>query len=148
MTTATDLLKIKGTEVFSTSTSTSIHAALQKMAEKDIGAILVLDDNKKLSGIFSERDFARLCAKEGCPPKKLDTPVQDVMTKELFTVTPATTCEECMQLMTDKHIRHLPVLEDERMVGLISIGDVVKAIISSQKGFIDQLEGYITGRRW
>lgn len=148
MTTATDLLKIKGTEVYSTSASSSIKAALQEMAKKDVGAILVLDDNKKLAGIFSERDFARLIAKEGCPSKKLETPVQDIMTKELFTVTPATTCEECMQLMTYKHIRHLPVLENEQIVGLISIGDVVKAIISHQKSFIDQLEGYITGRRY
>ena len=146
MTTVSDLLKVKGTEVFFTSTSTSIEVALHKMAKKDIGAILVLDDNKKLSGIFSERDFARLCAKEGCPP--LDTPIQNVMTKKLFTVTPATKCEECMQLMTDKHIRHLPVMEKDQMVGLVSIGDVVKTIISYQKGFIDQLEGYITGRRW
>ena len=144
MTTVTDLLKIKGTEVFFTSTSTSIGAALHKMAKKDIGAILVLDDNKKLSGIFSERDFARLCAKEGCPP--LDTPIQNVMTIKVYTVTPATNCEECMQLMTEEHIRHLPVLENDQIVGLISIGDVVKAIISYQKETIDQMEGYITGR--
>jgi len=147
MATATDLLKVKGKDVYWISASASIKEALVLMAEKDVGALPVLD-GKKLSGIFSERDFARLCAEEGCPPKKLDTPVQDVMTKKLFTVTPATTIEECMQLMTEKHIRHLPVMEKNQMVGLVSIGDVVKAIISSQKGLIDQLEGYITGRRW
>jgi len=147
MATATDLLKVKGKDVYWISASASIKEALVLMAEKDVGALPVLD-GKKLSGIFFERDFDGLCAEEGCPPKKLDTPVQDVMTKKLFTVTPATTIEECMQLMTEKHIRHLPVMEKNQMVGLVSIGDVVKAIISSQKGLIDQLEGYITGRRW
>ena len=139
-----DLLKIKGTEVYCISTSTTIQAALHLLAEKDVGAMPVLDDEKKLSGIFSERDFARLLAKEGCFP--LDTPICDIMTKKLFTVTPTTSIEECMQIMTEKHIRHLPVLENGQMVGLISIGDVVKAIISSQKDFIDQLEGFISGR--
>ncbi len=143
MTTVADLLKIKGTEVHSISTSAPIQAALQKMAKKGIGAVPVLDDKKKLSGIFSERDFARCLAKECC---ELDTPIQNIMTKVLFTVNPTTTIEECMLVMTEKHIRHLPVLENDQMVGLISIGDVVKTIISSQKDFIDQLEGYIGGR--
>ena len=78
----------------------------------------------------------------------MDTLIQDVMTKKVYTVTPATNCEDCMQLMTEKHIRHLPVMEEDQMVGLISIGDVVKAIISYQKDYIDQLEGYKSGRRW
>jgi len=143
MATATDLLKVKGKDVYWISASASIKEALVLMAEKDVGALPVLD-GKKLSGIFSERDFARLLAKEGAFP--MDTPIQDIMTKKLFIVTPTTRIEECMQLMTEKHIRHLPVLEGDQMVGLISIGDVVKAIISSQKDFIDQLEGYISGR--
>ena len=143
MVTVADLLKIKGAEVYWTTTSATIREVLLLMAEKDVGVLPVLD-GKKLSGIFSERDFARLFAKEGAFP--LDTSIQDIMTKKLFTVTPATRIEECMRLMTEKHIRHLPVLENDQMVGLISIGDVVKAIISSQKDFIDQLEGYISGR--
>jgi CBS domain-containing protein len=144
MVTVADLLKIKGTDVYHISASTTIQAALHLMAKNNIGALPVLDDKNKLSGIFSERDFARLLAKEGCFP--LDTSIQNIMTKKLFTVAPATSIEECMQLMTDKHIRHLPVLENDRLVGLISIGDVVKTVISSQKEFIDQLEGYISGR--
>jgi len=144
MVTVADLLKTKGQEVVHISASTTIQAALHIMAKNDIGALPVLDDKKKLAGIFSERDFARLLAKEGCFP--LDTPIQNIMTKKLFTVTPATSIEECMQLMTDKHIRHLPVLENDCLAGLISIGDVVKTVISSQKEFIDQLEGYISGR--
>jgi len=143
MVTVADLLKIKGAEVYWTTTSATIRDVLLLMSEKDVGALPVLD-GKKLSGIFSERDFARLLAKEGAFP--MDTPIQDIMTKKLFTVTPATRLEECMLLMTEKHIRHLPVLENDQMIGLISIGDVVKAIISSQKDFIDQLEGYISGR--
>ena len=143
MVTVADLLKIKGAEVYWTTTSATIREVLLLMAEKDVGALPVLD-GKKLSGIFSERDFARLLAKEDA--FSLDTSIQDVMTKKLFTVAPTTSIEECMRLMTEKHIRHLPVLENGQMVGLISIGDVVKAIISSQKDFIDQLEGYISGR--
>ena len=143
MTTVTDLLKVKGKDVFWISASASVQEALALMAEKNVGALPVVR-KKKLSGIISERDFARLCAKEGCPP--LDTPIQNVMTIKVYTVTPATNCEECMQLMTEEHIRHLPVLENDQIVGLISIGDVVKAIISYQKETIDQMEGYITGR--
>ncbi len=143
MTTVSDLLKVKGKDVFWISASASVQEALVLMAEKNVGALPVVR-KKKLSGIISERDFARLYAKEGCSP--LDTPIQNVMTIKVYTVTPATNCEECMQLMTEKHIRHLPVLENDQMVGLISIGDVVKAIISSQKEFIGQLEGYIYGR--
>ena len=145
MATVSDLLKVKGKDVFWISASASVKEALALMAEKDVGALPVIG-KKKLSGIFSERDFARILAKKDAFP--MNTLIQDVMTKELFTVTPATNCEECMQLMTDKHIRHLPVMEKDQMVGLVSIGDVVKAIISYQKGFIDQLEGYISGRRW
>ena len=145
MTTVTDLLKVKGKDVFWISASASVKEALVLMAEKDVGALPVIG-KKKLSGIFSERDFARLLAKKDAFP--MNTLIQDVMTKKVITVTPATKCEECMQLMTDKHIRHLPVLENDKMIGLISIGDVVKAIISHQKDFIDQLEGYISGRRW
>ncbi len=145
MTTVTDLLKVKGKDVYWVSASASVKEALALMAEKGVGALPVIE-KKKLSGIFSERDFARLLAKkDDCP---MDTLIQDVMTKKVFTVTPTTKCEECMQLMTEKHIRHLPVMEKDQMVGLISIGDVVKAIISHQKEFIDQLEGYISGRRW
>ena len=143
MVTAADLLKIKGAEVYSTTTSATIREVLLSMAEKDVGALPVLD-GMKLSGILSERDFAKLLAKEGAFSP--DTSIQDIMTKKLVTVVPATSIEECMWLMTEKHIRHLPVLENDQMVGLISISDVVKTIISSQKDFIDQLEGNVSSR--
>ena len=138
-----DLLKLKGATVFSVSSDTSIRDALLLMENKDVGALLILDGDV-ISGIFSERDFARLIARKGVYP--LDTSVRDVMTKEVHTITPATCIEDCMQLMTEKHIRHLPVLDSGKLVGLISIGDVVKAIITSQRDLIDQLEGYISGR--
>lgn len=142
MATTVDLIKNKGSKVFSISSDASTRESLLLMAEKDVGALPVLD-REKLVGIFSERDFARLLAKSGA--FSLDTPVGKVMTKKVFTITPATSVEECMLLMTEKHIRHLPVLEGKKMVGLLSIGDVVKAIISSQKEFIKHLEGYISG---
>ncbi|MDO9546527.1 MAG: CBS domain-containing protein [Pelolinea sp.] len=143
MVTVADLLKSKGIGIFSIPVTATVRDALFLMAEKDVGALPILD-NGKLSGIFSERDFSRMLAKENeC---SLDTSIRDVMTKNLFTVTPATSIESCMQLMTDKHIRHLPVLENDLMVGLVSIGDIVKTVISSQKEFIDQLEKYIGGR--
>ena len=145
MTTVTDLLKVKGKDVFWISASASVKEALVLMAEKNVGALPVIG-KKKLSGFFSERDFARLLDKKDAFP--MNTLIQDVMTKKVYTVTPTTNCEECMQLMTEKHIRHLPVMEKDQMVGLISIGDVVKAIISYQKDYIDQLEGYKSGRRW
>lgn len=143
MVSVADLLKTKSADVYWAPISSTVRDVLIILAEKDIGALPILD-GKKLSGIFSERDFARRLAKEGAFP--LDTPVKEIMTKKLFTVSRKTSIEECMQLMTEKHIRHLPVMEGDAMVGLISIGDVVKAIISSQKDFIDQLEGYISGR--
>lgn len=142
MASVADLLKNKGNEVFSISADASIRESLLLMAEKDIGALPVLD-GEKLAGIFSERDIARLLAKSGSFP--LDTPISEVMTKKVITVAPSTGVEECMQLMTDKHIRHLPVMKEKKMVGLLSIGDVVKAVISLQKDFIKQLEGYISG---
>ena len=145
MATVSDILKVKGKDVFWISASASVKEALVLMAEKNVGALPVIG-KKKLSGFFSERDFARLLDKKDAFP--MNTLIQDVMTKKVYTVTPTTNCEECMQLMTEKHIRHLPVMEKDQMVGLISIGDVVKAIISYQKDYIDQLEGYKSGRRW
>lgn len=142
MATVKDLLRIKGNEVYSISAKASIHDALILMAEKDIGALPVMD-GEKLVGIFSERDFARLLAKSA--DFSHDTPLSQVMTTKVFTISPSTNTEECMQLMTEKHIRHLPVLEKDRMIGLVSVGDVVKAVINTQGNFIKQLEEYISG---
>jgi len=118
--------------------------ALQLMADKNVGALLVLD-GEKIAGIFSERDYARKIILKGKASK--DTPVAEIMTAEVTTLRPEQSVEECMGLMTDKRIRHLPVLDGEKLVGLISIGDVVKAIISEREFIIKQLESYITGGR-
>ena len=142
MTTVADLIRSKGSNVFSIPADASIRDALLLMAKEDIGALPVLIGDK-LEGIFSERDFARLLANSGNFP--LDTPIQEVMTKDVITVSLNTSIENCMRLMTDKHFRHLPVINENKLIGLISIGDVVKTIISSQKEFIKQLEGYISG---
>jgi CBS domain-containing protein len=142
MATVADLLKQKGKKVFSVSSQTSIHDALILLADHNVGALPIVDDNN-LVGIFSERDLARLQAKP--KPTSLDTPLEKVMTKKVYTITPATKTEECMQMMTDKHIRHLPVIDDEKLIGIISIGDVLKAVINTQQDFIKRLQEYISG---
>jgi CBS domain-containing protein len=134
----------KGQEIWSVRSDRSVYEALQLMAEKDIGALLVVDDSK-LVGIFSERDYARKVILQGKSSR--ETLVREIMTPRVVYIHPQQTIEECMALMTEKHIRHLPVMDGERLVGIISIGDVVKAIISEQKFVIEQLESYITGDR-
>lgn len=138
------LLERKGSEVWSTSPDSSVYEALQLLAEKDVGALLVLQDGG-LVGIVSERDYARKVVLHGMTSMK--TPVKEIMTEEVITVGPGSTVEEAMALMTDKHIRHLPVLEGESIVGVVSIGDLVKAIIADQEFTIGQLENYISGTR-
>lgn len=142
MAAVSDLLRVKGIKVFSVSPDMTIRETLKVMADNNIGALPVIKGNE-LVGIFSERDLARLLAKSD--RSELDTLISNVMTKKVITVKPATDLEECMELMTEKHIRHLPVVDKKKLVGLISIGDVVKLIISTQKDFIKQLEGYISG---
>jgi len=142
MTTVRDMLKAKGNQVWSIAPGTSVLQALEIMAEKNVGALLVLQD-EQLAGIISERDFSRSIAKNGIC--MIDVPVQDIMTKEVFTVLPELSTEECMSLMTEKHIRHLPVVVENKLLGLISIGDVVKEVISAKESHIHILENYIEG---
>jgi len=124
--------------------SASVYDAVKLMAEKGIGALLVME-GEKVTGIITERDYARKIVLMGRSSK--ETPVRDIMTSAVMHVRPDQTNEECMALMTDKRVRHLPVMEDGKLVGLISIGDLVKDIISEQKFIIDQLEHYIKGDR-
>jgi len=143
MNTVNDLLKTKGNQVWSVEYDAIIKDALQVLAQKDIGALPVVK-NGKMVGIFSERDYTRKMAqKDEC---RMDTLVADIMTSKVFYVNLSCSIEDCMALMTERHIRHLPVLEQDKLVGLISIGDLVKAIISNQKDHINQLEDYIQGK--
>lgn len=144
MVTLSQLLQDKGREIWSVSPDTTVFDALKLMAEKNVGALLVLD-GKKLVGIFSERDYARKVILKGKTSK--ETYVKEIMTEEVLYVRPNQSIEECMALMTNKRIRHLPVMEGDQLVGMISIGDVVKAVISEQEFVIKQLENYITGAR-
>lgn len=143
MTTVLRLLRTKGNQVWSVGPETSVYEAIELMAEKGVGALLVLD-REKLAGVVSERDYARKVILQGKSSR--DTPVRDIMTVDVFSVRPGQTTDDCMKLMTEKHIRHLPVLDDHQVLGVISIGDVVKTVIEEKEALIAQLEGYITGR--
>jgi CBS domain-containing protein len=137
------ILQEKGSAVFAVQPSITIYQALEIMADKNVGGLLVTE-NDKLIGIFTERDYARKLILKGKSSR--DTSIKELMTPDPFTVTPETGIEECMKLMSDKHIRHLPVVENESVVGVISIGDVVRFIIDEQRYIIEHLEQYITGR--
>jgi CBS domain-containing protein len=137
-----DLLVSKGIEVWSVSSDDSVLNAIKLMAAKKVGALLVID-GEQLTGIVSERDYARKVILEGKSSEK--TPVKEIMSKDVICTTPGQTVHECMEMMTEKHIRHLPVLENEKVVGMISIGDLVKAIIAEQQFEIEQLGKYISG---
>lgn len=137
-----DLLYEKGNEVWTIAPGTLVREALEVMAEKRIGALLVMENNEPV-GVFSERDLARRIIRAQEAP--LEQPVSRYMTSPVITVRPLQTVEECMGLMTDKHVRHLPVIENGELRGIISIGDVVKGIIQSREKKIQQLEDYISG---
>lgn len=136
------ILSMKGDDIWVVRPDESVFNALNLMADKDVGALLVTDKGK-LVGIFSERDYARKIVLLG--KSSLDTPVRDVMTKNVVYIDSGQSMVDCMEIMTEKRIRHLPVMENENLIGVISIGDVVKAIISDQEFIIRQLENYITG---
>lgn len=142
MATVRDLLNVKGHKVYSISLDATVYDALKLMAEKEVGALVVLEEGK-IMGLISERDYARKVILKGKFSK--DTSVREIMASEIICVDPNQTTEVCMALMTDKRIRHIPVLESDQLVGIISIGDVVKSIISDQELRIEQLTHYIRG---
>lgn len=145
MTTVAEVLKSKpGTTVYSVKSTDTILSALKLMSDKGIGALMVLDDEGRIEGIFSERDYARKVVLLG--RSSGDTPISDVMTRAVRFVHKDHSTEECMGLMTNSRIRHLPVVENGQVIGLISIGDLVKNIMSHQQFLIEQMETYITGR--
>ncbi len=140
MQTIRKILSEKGSDIWSTTPASTVYEALQVMADKDVGALPVLHQGK-LVGIFSERDYARKIILLGKSSKK--TFVREIMTPHVFYATLDMTNEQCLALMSAKRIRHLPVMEGEEMVGMVSIGDLVRSIMSEQKEMINQLEQYI-----
>ncbi len=136
------LLEAKGHDVWSVTPDTTVLDALQLMADRKVGALLVLEEDR-LVGVFSERDYARKVVLKGKSSK--DTPVRDIMSSNIVSVEPDQSTEKCMSLMTEKLVRHLPVIDGEKLIGMISIGDVVKAVIADREDAIQELERYITG---
>jgi CBS domain-containing protein len=137
-----ELLERKGTDIWSVSPDATVFSGLQLMADKNIGAVLVIEGDK-LVGIFSERDYARKVVLAGLSSK--DTAISELMTTDVVTVGPDTIVQECLGLMTEHRVRHLPVVEDEKLLGILTIGDVVKHLIRQLEVTVRDLENYITG---
>jgi CBS domain-containing protein len=142
MTTVGNLLTSKSSEIWSIAPDNYVFEALEMMAEKNVSGLLILE-NDKLIGIFTERDYARKLILKGRSSK--NTKVREMMTKDILYVKTQNTIEDCMTLMTAKRIRHLPVIDSNRLIGIVTIGDLVKQIISEQQTTIHQLENYISG---
>jgi CBS domain-containing protein len=143
MVTVAQILKQKGSDVWVISPEAKVLEALKLMAEKGVGALMVIEKDHVV-GVMSERDYARKVMLKG--KSSVDTLVRDIMTSQVYGVHPENKAEECMALMTDKHIRHLPVIDKDKLVGVVSIGDIVKSIIVEQKVMIDHLQDYIMGK--
>ncbi|WP_333820024.1 CBS domain-containing protein [Ohtaekwangia sp.] len=138
-----NILQSKGSVVFSVAPSVTVYKAIELMSLKNIGGLLITDAQGHLMGIFTERDYARKLILKGKSSK--DTLIGEIMTENPVTVSPDTSIEDCMKTMTNRFIRHLPVVDDGELVGMISIGDVVRFIMEEQRGIIEDLEFYITG---
>jgi CBS domain-containing protein len=143
METVREILQHKGSEVWSIDPEATVHDALEEMRDKNVGALLIIDSRGKLHGIFSERDYARHVIDRKEDLRHI--PVSEVMTRQVRGIAPERTVEECMAVMTENRVRHLPVFDGKELIGLVSIGDVVKAVIHEKEFVIDQLEHYIAG---
>lgn len=141
MQTVNQLLQRKGYDIETIESTASVFEALKLMAEKEIGSLVVMQDNRTV-GLFSERDYARNVILKGRTSK--ETQVKEIMSTQVVVVSPEQTAEECMAIMTEKRVRHLPVMKGDHLVGIISIGDLVKAIIEEQQFMIEQLVSYIS----
>ena len=139
-----DILQEKGTQVYAVSPDAKVYEALQIMADKNVGALMVIEGETAV-GLISERDYARKIVLKGKLSR--DVPVREIMTADMVRIGPHDDVEFCMELMTDKRVRHLPVFDNDRLLGIISIGDIVKAIIEHKEEIIEQLENYIKGKR-
>ena len=142
MITVRDLLKKRGSSKICVAPTDTVYRALQLMAENNVGAVAICD-GEHMVGIFTERDYCRKIILMG--RSSVGTPIQDIMTKKMVTIRPEQTLEDCIELMTEYHIRHLPVQEDDHMTGIVSMRDVMEALISFKQDRIDQLESYILG---
>ena len=140
MKTVRDVLRRKGSEVSSVGPDTTVYDALKQMADRNIGAVVVVDGGHPI-GLFTEREYARQVILKGKSSR--DVAVREIMVSPVVCIAPQQNIEECMALMTDKRVRHLPVLEDDRMIGILSIGDIVKAVIDDKEFLIEQLATYI-----
>jgi CBS domain-containing protein len=136
-----DILKVKGNDIWSIRSDATVYDALQMMAEKGVGALIVIDDGN-IAGVISERDYARKVVLQGRSAK--NTPIKDIMSANVVFAQLGQEVESCLALMTNKRIRHLPVMDGSDLVGVVSIGDLVNAIINEQQFMIEQLERYIT----
>lgn len=142
MTTIRQVLQRKGAAVMTIGPGETVYRAIEIMAERDIGALVVAESGDPV-GLLSERDYAREVILKGRSSR--DTPIRDVMVRDFPRATPDDSVEDCMAVMTDKRIRHLPVMDEGRLVGLVSIGDLVKTVIEQQQSTIEQLVGYVSG---
>lgn len=141
--TVQDILNVKGSDVWSVPSNTTVFDTLKLLSDKDIGAVVVMDEGD-LVGIFSERDYVRQAVKDVETIKH--RPVSDYMTREVITIKPEETVKDCMLMMTTHHIRHLPVMDGEKLAGIITIGDVVKQVITDMGRMLEEMENYISGR--
>ncbi len=137
------ILKHKGNEVWTIPPDATVYEAIKKMANKNIGSLVVME-GERLAGLISERDYTRKVMLKGKSSR--DTAVQEIMVRDVLTVTPQHTVEECMRIMTENRVRHLPVVEGAKVVGIVSIGNLVNWIITAQTSTISQLQNYITGQ--